>query len=102
MNKFRSWDELEQQLLKDPAVKKAYDNLEPSYMVATNLIRARLDKKLTQKEVTDRAGVSKAVVMRLESAVGNPRAQSINRVAEVFDLRLALVDKGHEGRGTIL
>ena len=93
MNRFGSFDTHKKQLLKDPAVKKAYDNLEPSYMVAKSLIRARLDKKLTQQEVADRAEVSKAVVMRLESAVGNPRVQSINRIAKVFDLRLALVNK---------
>jgi len=95
MSGLGSFDELEQQLLKNPAVRKAYDDLEPSYMVATSLIRARLDKKLTQQEVAGRAGVSTAVVMRLESAVGNPRVQSINRVAEVLELRLALVDKEH-------
>ena len=88
-----SFDELKKQLLKDSAVKKEYDKLEPSYMVATALIRARLDKRLTQQEVADRAGVSKAVVMRLEGADGNPRLHSIQTVARALDLKLTLVDK---------
>ena len=93
MSEPRNFSHLKQQLLKDPEVKKAYDDLESSYTVASDLIRARLDKGLTQGEVAELAGVSRAVVMLLEGAIGNPRVSTVNKVAKVLGLRLALVDK---------
>jgi predicted transcriptional regulator len=90
-----NWDTFEQRLLKGPAVKKAYDELEPAYNIARGVIGARLAKKLTQAELAKNAGVSREVIARLESGTGNPTVRTVCRVVSALDKELRLVDTKH-------
>ena len=86
-----TWKQHKQELMKNPKFKKAYDDLEPEYRLASSLIQARLDKKLTQTELAKKAGVSRVVVARLESVTTNPTLATVNRVANVLGKELKLV-----------
>ena len=86
-----TWKQHKQELMKNPKFKKAYDDLEPEYRLASSLIQARLDKKLTQAEVAKKAGVSRVVVARLESVTTNPTLATVNRVASILGKELRLV-----------
>jgi DNA-binding XRE family transcriptional regulator len=86
-----TWKEHKQALLKNPKFKAAYDELEPEYRLANELIRARLGKKMTQAELAEKAGVSRVVVARLESGTTNPTVETINRVAGALGKELKLV-----------
>lgn len=48
------WEDLEKELLADPAVKKEYDKFAPRYAVISELISARINKGLTQEEVAEK------------------------------------------------
>src|SRR5690242_4756549 len=86
-----NWKKLEQELLKKPAVKAEYDALESEYQLARQLIKFRLDKKLTQAELAEKAGLKQEYVARLESGTANPTVASLNKVAGVLGKRLKLV-----------
>ncbi len=86
-----TWKEHKKELLKNPKFKSAYDELEPEYRLANELIRARLGKKMTQTELAEKAGVSRVVVARLESGTTNPTIETVNRVAGVLGKELKLV-----------
>jgi len=86
-----TWKQHKQELLKNPKFKVAYDELEPEYRLANELIRARLGKKMTQAELAEKAGVSRVVVARLESGATNPTLETVNRVAGVLGKELKLV-----------
>ncbi len=86
-----TWKQHKQELLKNPKFKAAYDELEPEYRLANELIRARLGKKMTQAEVAGKAGVSRVVVARLESGTTNPTVETVNRVAGALGKELKLV-----------
>lgn len=86
-----TWKQHKQELLKNPKFKAAYDELEPEYRLANELIRARLGKKMTQAEVAEKAGVSRVVVARLESGTTNPTIETVNRVAGALGKELKLV-----------
>lgn len=86
-----TWKQHKQELLKNPKFKAAYDELEPEYRLANELIRARLGKKMTQAEVAEKAGVSRVVVARLESGTTNPTVETVNRVAGALGKELKLV-----------
>lgn len=86
-----TWKQHKQELMKNPKFKAAYDELEPEYRLANDLIRARLGKKMTQTEVAEKAGVSRVVVARLESGTTNPTVETVNRVAGVLGKELKLV-----------
>ncbi len=86
-----TWKQHKQELMKNPKFKAAYDELEPEYRLANDLIKARLGKKMTQTEVAEKAGVSRVVVARLESGTTNPTVETVSKVASVFGKELKLV-----------
>ncbi len=92
MKVFKTYKEYKKQALKDPKLKKAYDALEPEYKLASSLIKARLDKKLTQQELAQQAGVTQNTITRLESGTTNPTVGTISRVASKLGKELKLVD----------
>jgi len=92
LENLREWKEYKKEVFKDPAFKKAYDALEPEFKLASSLIQARLDNKLTQQQLAKKAGVSQAVVARLESGQANPTVSTVNRVAGILGKELGLVN----------
>lgn len=84
------WKDLEKELLCDPAVKKEYDKLAPRYTVISELISARLNKGLTQKEVADKLGTKQSAVARLESGGVNPSLEFLQRFAQVMGYKLSV------------
>lgn len=87
----KNWNEFKKELLKDPAIKQDYKKLEPEYKLARDILRARLNKKLTQTELAKKAGVSQVIIARLESGTSNPTVETINKVAGVLGKELKLV-----------
>lgn len=85
------WKDIKKELLKDPEVKRAYDELEPEYQLASSLIQARIERKMTQAELAKKAGVSQVIIARLESGTANPTIGTVNRVASVLGRKLRLV-----------
>jgi predicted transcriptional regulator len=86
-----TWKEHKKELMKNPKFKEAYDALEPEFRLASELIAARISKKLTQEELAEKAGVSRVVIARLESGTTNPTIGTISRVASVLGKEVKLV-----------
>ncbi len=59
---------------------------------ASRIARAKLG--MTQAEFAAGAGVALKVIKQLEGGTGNPRLQSIERIAAAAGLRLGLVSRG--------
>lgn len=87
----KNWNELKKKLLKDSNVKAEYKRLEPEYVLARELVKARLDKRLTQEELAKKIGVKQEYIARLESGFANPTLSTINRVTKVLDKKIKLV-----------
>ncbi len=86
-----NWKDIKKELLKNPEVKRAYDELEPEFQMASSLIQARIDGKLTQAELAEKAGMSQVMIARLESGTSNPTIGTVSRVANVLGKELKLV-----------
>lgn len=86
-----TWKQHKTELLKDAEFKAAYDELEPEYRLAREVIKARLSKKMTQGELAEKAGVSRVAVSRLESGTTNPTFGTVSRVAAALGKELKLV-----------
>ncbi len=87
----KNWNILKKELLANPAVKHAYQDLEPEYRLAHSLLSARLASRMTQADLAKRAGISQVMVARLESGTANPTVGTVNRVAGVLGKELRLV-----------
>lgn len=86
----KNWKDLEKELATDPAIKAAFDKAEPEYKLASQLIKARLDRNLTQAELAARAGVKQPYIARLESGTANPRIETIAKISQALGLKLTI------------
>lgn len=58
---------------------------------ALALVTARFERKLTQTQLAQKAGLKQAAIARLESGRSNPRFDTLAKVAKVLDKKIALV-----------
>ncbi len=86
-----TWNEHKKKLMENPKFEAEYDALEPEFRLASQLIAARLSKKLTQSELAEKAGVSRTVISRIESGTTNPTIGTISRVAQALGKEIAIV-----------
>ena len=81
-----TWDEVRQQLLEDPEFRKEYENTR----WIDELIDLRLERRLTQKELAERAGTSQSAIARLESGKQEPTVRFLRRVVEALGGKLTI------------
>lgn len=76
--------------LKDPEIKKEWENLEPEFDVIRAMVDARISQNLTQKELAERTGISQADISRLENGTRNPSLKLLKRLAAGMGMGLKL------------
>lgn len=88
--KLVSADELHAKWMKDSKYRKAYDDLEDEFRLASVMIEARTRAGLTQEELAVRMKTKQAVIARLESGRVKPSTRTLERIAEATGLRLKI------------
>ncbi len=76
--------------LKNPTFKKEWDESEPEYMLAKQLIEKRLKKNMSQRALAKQLKTTQAVVSRIETMRTNPSLSLLKRIAGVLDSKLIL------------
>ena len=97
-----NFDELLKKQLRNQRFKKANDDLEAEYALASQVIRFRIEQNLTQAELARRVGTSQPAIARLES--GNHTNVTLSflfRVARALELKpeLRLAKIGRRSKG---
>ncbi len=82
------WDEFEKELLARPGFKEALEETRLEYEIARALIKARLEKGLTQAEIARRMHTKQSVISRVENARTMPSLAFLKRLATVLDASL--------------
>ena len=80
-------------LRNDSELKKEYDALGPEYDIIQALIDARNKQNLTQKELSQRTGITQADISRIENGTRNPSLNMLKSLAEGLGMRLKLEHK---------
>ena len=80
---FEVW---EKEALKDPKLRAEYDKLQPQFAI----LRARIEKRLTQKELAKKIGTKQSVISRLESGRANPSVAFLKKLAQALNSRLEI------------
>lgn len=75
-------------LMQSPKFRKAYEESELECQIARALIRARIEKKLTQAQLAKKMKTKQSVISRVESAKTTPSLSFLKRLAEVLELNL--------------
>jgi len=76
--------------LKNPAFRKAWEESEPEYLLARQLIEKRLKRKLSQRALARKVKTTQAVISRIETMEANPSLNLLKRIAGVLGTKLAL------------
>ncbi len=87
---FISFSEIKREILRNPVTKKAYDDLEFEFQLIRALIVARVEKKLTQRELAKKIGVAQSALARFESGRTNPTLSFLKKVTVGLGLKLSV------------
>ena len=79
-----------EQQMKDPEFAQAYDELEPEFRLAEQLIALRLKRGLTQEQLAEKVGTKQSSISRLESASSLPSLSMVRKVATALDAQLEI------------
>jgi len=80
-------DYVEQQR-QDPEYLKAEAELRPALDLAEDIIRLRVERGWSQKELAKRLGTRQANISRLEHGQANPTLKTLRKLSEVFEVDL--------------
>lgn len=78
-------------LMKKPGFKDAYEKLEPEFKIYETLIKARIEKKLTQKQLAKKLGIAQSALARFESGGTNPTLSFLKKVTQGLGLKLTIL-----------
>lgn len=85
-----NFENFKAEMLSNPEVKAEYDALEPEFDIIQAMINARKEQHLTQKELSERTGITQADISRIENGTRNPSLEMIKRLAKGMGMRLKL------------
>ena len=86
---------LTEELMHDSEFRKEYEALQPEMDITRAILDARIRAGLTQKELSEKSGISQADICRLEKGTRNPSISLLKRLAEAMGstLRIEFVPK---------
>ena len=84
------FDEFLERELKDPEFKKGYDDLELEFQIIDLMIRRRLEKNLTQKQLAKKLGAKPPVISQFETGNFNPSIKFLKKLAKALDAKVTI------------
>ncbi len=86
-----NFNEFKSEMEQNPEFKKEYDLLESEYDFIRQIISARIEKNMTQKQLAEKIGTKQSSIARLESGNYNPSFQFLQKVADALGKKLTFV-----------
>ena len=82
------WNDAKKIILNNTEVQKELKNNETEYRIVEEIIIARQEKNLTQKELAELIGTKQSNISRLESGNYNPTIEFLSKVARAVGKKL--------------
>lgn len=91
----KTYKQLKKELLKDKRIKRFYEKLGPEFAVIEMIIKRRIEKGWSQKELAKKIGTKQSAISRLESGTYNPSLSFLRKVGEALGakLKISLIEK---------
>ncbi len=74
--------ELKKKLMQNPEFREEYAQADADYRLIEEMIRVRMEAKLTQSELALKIGTTQSAVARLEGGKVSPSVSTLRRYAE--------------------
>jgi len=81
-------DKMISERMKSSAFRKIWEEGEADYQLGRQIIQARIDKKISQRELAKRANTTQAVISRIESMNVSTSLQMATRIARALGKNL--------------
>ncbi len=78
-------------LKKKPGYIEAQEKLEPQFKLYEALIRTRINKNLTQRELAKELGIEQSALARFESGRTNPTLSFLYKITKGLGLKLTIL-----------
>jgi len=85
-----NYQQFKKNLLKDKKVKKAYDELGTEFYLIETVIKKRLEKGLSQKELAQKIGTKQSAISRFEAGGCNPTIAFLQKMACAMGLNMKI------------
>jgi DNA-binding XRE family transcriptional regulator len=85
-----TWEQVRKKLLADPEVKKEYEKLRPKYEAISAVIAARIEKKMTQRQLAQKAKTKQSNISRFESGKVSPSLSFLQKIARALDKQVEI------------
>ena len=85
-----SYQQFKKQALKDPGLKKAYDDLAPEFAIIQRLISQRIKHGMTQAQLAKKLKTRQSAISRFESGAVNPTLDFLHKLADALDVKLKI------------
>ncbi len=86
--KFITHEDWHRESMKSPKFRKAWDALEVEFQIINDILKKRIEKDMTQRQLAKKIGSGQATISRLEAGNYNPSIKFLKRVAEALGAKL--------------
>jgi DNA-binding XRE family transcriptional regulator len=76
--------------LEDPEFKAEWDALELEYQIQAELIRARIESRMTQAELSKKSGIRQSNISRIENGNALPKLDTLQALATAMGKKLKI------------
>lgn len=78
------------QALKNHEIRAEYGRIQPEFALINEVLRARSEKGITQKDLAERVGTKQSVISRLEAGRANPSVAFLKKLAQALNSHLEI------------
>ena len=88
-----NYDKYVAEQMKNEEFSKEYEALKPEFDIIQAMIDARQETGLTQKELSEKTGITQGDISKLENGNANPSIKTLKRIAMAMgkQLRISVV-----------
>ena len=83
-----TYNDFKKIMIQDQNFVKEYEALRPKYEAIGLVIKNRLKKKMTQKDLAKKIGTKQANISRFESGNVNPSLDFLSKIAQALDMKV--------------
>ena len=86
----KTLNEMLSEEMKNDEFRKEYEAIQPELEVIRAMVDARNSVNMTQKELSERTGISQADISKIENGTRNPSLNLLKRLAEGMGMTLKI------------
>ena len=86
----KTLNEMRSEEMKNDEFRKEYEAIQPELDVIRAMVDARNSVNMTQKELSERTGISQADISKIENGTRNPSLNLLKRLAEGMGMTLKI------------